>query len=99
MWLPDRHDSFAATSGKGLAACEVGTLAGRAPPCKCGREVGKAVEMMNCEDFELRGLDLDGNDADPQEGSEAAAHGRVCGHCSPLVESWRQAKSASRLLR
>src|SRR6266571_920899 len=99
MWLPDRHDSFAATSWKGVAACEVGTLAGRAAPCKCGREVGKAVEMMNCEEFELRGLDLDRSDGDPKEGSEAAAHARVCGHCSALLESWREVKGDLRLLR
>src|SRR5882724_1258771 len=99
MRLPDRHDSLAATSWKGLAACEVGTLAGRATPCKCGREVGKAVEMMNCEEFELRGLDLDRSDADAKEGSEAAAHARVCGHCSALLESWREVKSDLRLLR
>jgi len=55
--------------------------------------------MMNCEEFELRGLDLDRSDADPKEGSEAAAHARVCGHCSALLESWREVKSDLRLLR
>ena len=55
--------------------------------------------MMNCEEFELRGLDLDRSDADPKEGSEATAHARVCGHCSALLESWREVKSDLRLLR
>jgi len=55
--------------------------------------------MMNCEEFELRGLDLDRTDADPREGSEAAAHARVCGHCSALLESWREVKGDLRLLR
>jgi hypothetical protein len=55
--------------------------------------------MMNCEEFELRGLDLDRADADPKEGSEAAAHARVCGHCSALLESWREVKGDLRLLR
>ena len=55
--------------------------------------------MMNCEEFELRGLDLDRSDADPKEGSEAAAHARVCGHCSALLESWREVKGDLRLLR
>ena len=54
---------------------------------------------MNCEEFELRGLDLDRGDADPKEGSEATAHARVCGHCSALLESWREVKSDLRLLR
>ena len=54
---------------------------------------------MNCEEFELRGLDLDRSDADPKEGSEAAAHARVCGHCSALLESWREVKGDLRLLR
>ena len=30
--------------------------------------------MMNCEEFELRGLDLDRPDADPGSGREAAKH-------------------------
>jgi len=55
--------------------------------------------MMNCEEFELRGLDLDRSDGDPKEGSEAAAHARVCGHCSALLESWREVKGDLRLLR
>jgi hypothetical protein len=55
--------------------------------------------MMNCEEFELRGLDLDRSDADPKEGSEAGAHARVCGHCSALLESWREVKGDLRLLR
>jgi hypothetical protein len=59
----------------------------------------KAVAMMNCEEFELRGLDLDRADADPQEVAAALQHAQVCGRCSAMLESWREMKGDLRLLR
>jgi hypothetical protein len=58
----------------------------------------KAVAMMNCEEFGVRGLDLDRADADPLEAAAAAQHARVCGHCNAVLESWREVKSDLRLL-
>ena len=55
--------------------------------------------MMNCEEFELRGLDLDRSDADPQEAAAAAKHVEICGRCSAMLESWREVKCDLRLLR
>ena len=55
--------------------------------------------MMNCEEFDLRGLDLDRADADPQEASAALQHAQVCGRCSAMLEAWREVKSDLRLLR
>jgi len=54
---------------------------------------------MNCEEFELRGLDLDRADADPQEVAAAVQHSQVCGRCSAMLESWREVKGDLRLLR
>jgi hypothetical protein len=59
----------------------------------------KAVAMMNCEEFELRGLDLDRADADPQEAAAAARHAQSCGRCNAMLESWREVKGDLRLLR
>jgi hypothetical protein len=55
--------------------------------------------MMDCEEFELRGLDLDRADADPQEAAAAAKHAEICGRCSAMLESWREVKCDLRLLR
>jgi hypothetical protein len=55
--------------------------------------------MMNCEEFELRGLDLDRADADPEEAAEAKRHAEVCTHCSAMLESWREVKGDLQLLR
>ena len=55
--------------------------------------------MMNCEEFELRGLDLDRADADAQEAAAAAKHAEICGRCSAMLESWREVKCDLRLLR
>ena len=63
------------------------------------RTVRKVVAMMNCEEFELRGLDLDRADADPQEAAAAAKHAEICGRCSAMLESWREVKCDLRLLR
>jgi hypothetical protein len=63
------------------------------------RTVRKVVAMMNCEEFELRGLDLDRADADPQEAAAAAKHVEICGRCSAMLESWREVKCDLRLLR
>lgn len=55
--------------------------------------------MMNCEEFELRGLDLDRADADPGERAAAIEHLQKCPHCSAMLESWRKVKGDLRLLR
>jgi hypothetical protein len=55
--------------------------------------------MMNCEEFELRGLDLDRTDADPAEAAEAAAHANGCARCNALLDSWHEVKSDLQLLR
>src|SRR6476646_3216750 len=55
--------------------------------------------MMNCEEFELRGLDLDRPDANPEAAAEAANHVHVCGRCSALLELWREVKGEMRLLQ
>jgi hypothetical protein len=54
---------------------------------------------MNCEEFELRGLDLDRADADPVEAAAATQHAGVCARCSALRESWREVKGDLQLLR
>jgi hypothetical protein len=54
--------------------------------------------MMNCEEFEMRGLDLDRADADPKEVANAARHVQVCARCSAMLESWREVKNDLRLL-
>jgi hypothetical protein len=54
---------------------------------------------MNCEEFELRGLDLDRADANPEEAAEAADHLKFCGPCSALLESWQEVRGELRLLR
>ena len=59
----------------------------------------KVVEIMNCEEFELRGLDIDRADGDPQEVQAAAKHAEVCTRCSALLESWREVKGDLRVLR
>jgi hypothetical protein len=55
--------------------------------------------MMNCEEFELRGLDIDRPDADPTESATAAQHAESCARCNALLESWREVKTELRLLR
>lgn len=55
--------------------------------------------MMNCEEFELRGLDLDRVDGDPTEAAAAADHAESCANCNALLESWREVKGELRLLR
>jgi hypothetical protein len=55
--------------------------------------------MMDCEEFELRGLDMDRADADPQEAAQAARHAELCAHCRAMLESWREVKGDLRLLR
>jgi len=55
--------------------------------------------MMNCEEFELRGLDVDRMDTDPQLAAAAVEHAEFCGRCNALLESWREVKADLRLLR
>ena len=57
------------------------------------------METMNCEEFELRGLDVDRADANPVEAAAAAQHAQTCARCSGLLGSWREVKSDLRLLR
>ena len=59
----------------------------------------KVIGLMNCEEFEFRGLDLDRVDAEPAEAESAAEHARICTNCGALLESWREVKSDLRLLR
>jgi hypothetical protein len=59
----------------------------------------KVIGLMNCEEFEIRGADLDRRDTDPFEAEAAAEHARLCANCNALLESWRQLKSDLRLLR
>jgi hypothetical protein len=59
----------------------------------------KVIGLMNCEEFELRGLDLDRLDLDPIEAESAVEHARICTNCGALLESWREVKSDLRLLR
>jgi hypothetical protein len=59
----------------------------------------KVFEMMNCEEFELRGLDLDRAEGEPKESEVAAKHAEVCPKCRALLESWREVKSDLRILR
>ena len=54
---------------------------------------------MNCEEFELRGLDVDRVDASPLEAAAAAQHAQICARCGGLLESWREVKGDLRLLR
>jgi hypothetical protein len=54
---------------------------------------------MNCEEFELRGLDVDRADANPLEAAAAAQHAQSCARCGGLLESWREVKGDLRLLR
>ena len=55
--------------------------------------------MMNCEEFELRGLDMDRVDANPADVEAAAKHAEACTNCAALLESWREVKGDLRLLR
>lgn len=57
------------------------------------------METMNCEEFELRGLDVDRADANPLEAAAAAQHAQICARCGGLLESWREVKGDLRLLR
>ncbi len=55
--------------------------------------------MMNCEEFELRGLDIDRADADPQEVAAAVQHSQACARCNAMLESWREVKGDLWMLR
>jgi hypothetical protein len=57
------------------------------------------VETMNCEEFELRGLDVDRAATNPLEAAAAVQHAQICARCGALLESWREVKSDLRLLR
>src|SRR5215467_15316819 len=54
---------------------------------------------MNCEEFELKGLDLDRADGDPIEAHAAARHAEDCAKCGALLASWREVKGDLQLLR
>jgi hypothetical protein len=55
--------------------------------------------MINCEEFDRIGLDLDRADTDPELAASAAAHARLCARCGALLASWRELKQDLRLLR
>jgi hypothetical protein len=57
------------------------------------------IKTMSCEEFELRGLDIDRNDVNPLEAAAAKDHARFCANCSALLASWRELKGDLRLLR
>lgn len=99
MWLPDRDHSVALAPRASPVAGKTGAVAGRTAASGCGCEVRKVVALMNCEEFELRGLDLDRSDADPLEAQAAAKHAEVCANCAALLEAWRAVKGDLRILR
>jgi hypothetical protein len=53
---------------------------------------------MNCEEFELLGLDVNRNGATPEERAAALEHVLRCSRCSRLVESWQEARAELLLL-
>lgn len=55
--------------------------------------------MMNCEEFERSGLDLDRRDANPEDAAAAREHAAHCANCKALLASWRVVKGDLRLLR
>jgi hypothetical protein len=54
--------------------------------------------MMNCEEFERLGLDMDRADAQREEATAAAEHAASCARCVALLESWRELKRDLRVL-
>ena len=62
---------------------------------------------MNCEEFEILGLDVQRDGSVDEDGRERALqHARVCGRCAALGASWAAAQAelsalaeSSRLLR
>jgi hypothetical protein len=58
----------------------------------------KHEAMMNCEAFELLGLDMDRADAQPHEAAAAAEHAANCARCFALLEAWRELKQDLRVL-
>lgn len=55
--------------------------------------------MMNCEQFELSGLDVGRPDSAPEEAEAAREHLAHCFRCQALLASWHEAKEDLRLLR
>jgi|SRR5579885_1317791 anti-sigma-K factor RskA len=53
---------------------------------------------MNCEEFELIGLDLNQSGAREEELAAAKEHLRNCAKCAVLVESWEEARAELFLL-
>lgn len=53
---------------------------------------------MNCEEFEVLGLDPDQSGASAEQRSALLDHLRVCSQCAALVESWEEARAALFLL-
>lgn len=54
---------------------------------------------MNCEEFELVGLDAGRPDANVEEQRDAASHAAVCAKCHALLASWEEVRADLRLLR
>lgn len=53
---------------------------------------------MNCEEFELIGLDVNQSGANEEERAAAREHLRGCAKCAGLVESWEEARAELFLL-
>ncbi|HUL14844.1 MAG TPA: hypothetical protein VLV88_02515 [Terriglobales bacterium] len=53
---------------------------------------------MNCDEFEILGLDLNQSGADSEQRAAALDHLRHCSHCAGLVESWEEARAELFLL-
>jgi hypothetical protein len=53
---------------------------------------------MNCEEFELIGLDVSQSGASAEQRAAATEHLRACTKCAGLVESWEEARAELFLL-
>jgi hypothetical protein len=64
-----------------------------------GELARRLITMMNCEEFERSGLDLDRAEVSREEAAAAHEHVVHCSRCKALLSSWREAKEDLRLLR
>ena len=53
---------------------------------------------MNCDEFEVLGLELNQSGADADQRTAAQEHLRACSRCAALVESWEEARTELFLL-
>ena len=54
---------------------------------------------MNCDEFEIFGLDMNRSGATPEQRAAASEHLQHCSRCAALVESWEELKPDLLLLR